>query len=287
MEQRCRTFETELREARRLHLRDKAETAAAFVAERGGFEVWVSGSLSRGQVHPWSDLDLVLSESGPSAEDRSGLRYDLLRHLDMDGVDVVFEDEIFPGLAKGMLGSLVRADEVPPLSELPDPRVALARVHVSIGYALKSSEQILVEYAASEQKLRGVIDDYDSMVFSHAMDPLSRKAPLWVQKLAVFMDAGRAEWLDDRFDEEALDRLLARLSTPQSGSFGRDTVIDAEAAGALRYLVIDAYDFVVRRRRADSPRDEYGSVVEAIRSLSKKLEAMVPGVETHGLTGGS
>jgi predicted nucleotidyltransferase len=287
MEEHCRTFDIALREARRLFLRERAATAAAFVSERGGYEVQVSGSLSRGQIHPWSDLDIVLSEIGESTADRSDLRYDLLRHLDMDNVDIVFVDEIFPGLAKGMLGSLVSPENIPPLTPLPDPKVALARVHVSIGYAIKASEEILEEYAASEHKLRGVVSDYDSMVYSHAMDPLRRKASLWTQKLAVYIDGGRSEWLDDRYEEDALDRLLSRLSSAQIEPFEREAVIDPAGAGALRYLLVDAYDFVVRRRRADSPKDEYGSVLEAIQDMAAKIEAMSCGVETHGLASGA
>jgi predicted nucleotidyltransferase len=273
----------ELREARRLYLKGKSEAAAAFVSERG-CEVFVSGSLSRGMVHPWSDLDLILSEPEGDNADRSDLRYDLIRHLDMDGVDVVFTDEIVPGLAKGMLGSLVSPADIPPLASLPDPKIALARVHVSISFALKASEAILEEYTAAEHELRDKISDYDSMIYSHAMDPLRRKATLWTQKLAVFLDGGRSEWLDDRYEEDALDRLLSRLASPESVPFEREPVIDAAGAGALRYLLVDAYDFVVRRRRAESPMDEYGSVVEAIRDMAAKIEAKSHGVETHGLT---
>lgn len=287
MEDHCRTFDVELREARRLLLKEKAEAAAAFVSERGGYEVLVSGSLSRGMVHPWSDLDLVLSATSESSADRSDLRYDLYRHLNIDDVDVVFVDEIVPGLAKGMLGSLVTPQNIPPLAALPDPKIALARVHVSIGFALRASESILEEYAEAEHELRGKISDYDSMVYSHAMDPLRRKATLWMQKLAVFLDGGRSEWLDDRYDEDALDRLLSRLASPASEPFERKAVIDAAGAGALRYLLVDAYDFVVRRRRAESPRDEYLSVVEAIREMAERMEAMSPGIETHGLTSGA
>ncbi|MNU43636.1 hypothetical protein D3C71_324260 [compost metagenome] len=287
MEDHCRTFDVELREARRLLLKEKAEAAAAFVSERGGYEVLVSGSLSRGMVHPWSDLDLVLSATSESSGDRSDLRYDLYRHLNIDDVDVVFVDEIVPGLAKGMLGSLVTPQNIPPLAALPDPKIALARVHVSIGFALRASESILEEYAEAEHELRGKISDYDSMVYSHAMDPLRRKATLWMQKLAVFLDGGRSEWLDDRYDEDALDRLLSRLASPASEPFEREAVIDAAGAGALRYLLVDAYDFVVRRRRAESPRDEYLSVVEAIREMAERMEAMSPGIETHGLTSGA
>lgn len=283
MEDHCRTFDMALRGARRLHLKEKAEAAAAFVAERG-CEIFVSGSLSRGMVHPWSDLDLILSEPEEDKADRSDLRYDLIRHLDMDGVDVVFMDEIVPGLAKGMLGSLVSPADIPPLASLPDPKIALARVHVSISFALKASEAILEEYTAAEHELRDKISDYDSMVYSHAMDPLRRKATLWAQKLAVFLDGGRSEWLDDRYEEDALDRLLSRLASPESVPFEREPVIDAAGAGALRYLLVDAYDFVVRRRRAESPRDEYGSVVDAIRDMAAKIEAKSHGVETHGLT---
>ncbi len=284
MEDHCRTFDIALREARRLFLKEKAQAAAAFVAERGGYEVLVSGSLSRGMVHPWSDLDLVLSATAEETSDRSDLRYDLIRHLDMDSVDVVFVDEIVPGLAKGMLGSLVPPQDIPPLTDLPDPKITLARVHVSIGFSLKASEAILEEYAAAEHELRDKISDYDSMVYSHAMDPLRRKATLWTQKLAVFLDGGRSEWLDDCYEEDALDRLLSRLASPESIPSEREAVIDAAGAGALRYLLVDAYDFVVRRRRAESPKDEYGSVVEAIREMAARIETMSPGVETHGLT---
>lgn len=287
MEDQCRTFDTELRDARRLLLKEKAQAAAAFVSERGGYEVLVSGSLSRGMVHPWSDLDIVLSETSESSVDRSDLRYDLHHHLNIDDADVVFVDEIVPGLAKGMLGSLVTPQNIPPLVALPDPKVALARVHVSIGFALRASESILGEYAKAEHELRGRISDYDSMVYSHAMDPLRRKATLWMQKLAVFLDGGRSEWLDDRYEEDALDRLLSRLASPASEPFEREAVIDAAGAGALRYLMVDAYDFVVRRRRAESPQDEYASVVEAIRKMAERMEAMSPGIETHGLTSGA
>lgn len=287
MEDHCRTFDTDLREARRLLLKEKAEAAAAFVLERGGYEVFVSGSLSRGMVHPWSDLDLILSATSESSADRSDLRHDLYRHLNIDDVDVVFVDEIVPGLAKGMLGSLVTPQGIPPLADLPDPAIALARVHVSIGFALRASASILEEYAEAEHELRNKISDYDSMVYSHAMDPLRRKAVLWTQKLAVSLDSGRSEWLDDRYDEDGLDRLLSRLASPAREPFEREAIIDAAGAGALRYLLVDAYDFVVRRRCAESPRDEYLSVVEAIGEMAERMEMMSQGIETHGLTSGA
>lgn len=288
MEDACRTFDTEMRERRRQYLAAAAASAGSFLSGRSQYRVMVSGSLSRGQVHPWSDLDLVLI--GPDAADsedgRADLRHHLLRHLDMDmdGIDVVFPDEIAPGLAKGMLGSLVAPGSIPELGRLPDPMIALARVHVSVGYALKSSEKILEEYFASEKKLRAVLSDFDSMVYSHAMDPLRRKALLWLQKLAVFIDGGRSEWLDDRYDEDALDRLLARLASSHHEPFARDAVIDTAAAGALRYLLVDAYDFVVRRRLAVSPKDEYEPVVDAIRDMARKMADLAARVETHGLS---
>jgi hypothetical protein len=99
----------------------------------------------------------------------------------------------------------------------------------------------------------------------------------------VFLDGGRSEWLDDWADEDALDRLLVRLAIPGSAPDGVSSVLDPSSAAALRYLLVDAYDFVVRRRTADSPKDEYQSVFDAVKGMEAKLAGMTSGVETHGL----
>lgn len=288
MEDLLRTFDLSMRLARQERLRKWATAADALLVDRGGgYRAMVSGSLSRGQVHPWSDLDLVLEETESITEDqiiaRNELRYDLYARLDTDAVDVVFIDEIFPGLAKGMLGSLVRPEDIPPLTDLPDPTVALARVRVSIGYALAASDEILAEYLRNAEKLRAVMSDFESAAYSNAMDPLRRKAQFWARKLAVFVDGGRSEWLDDWDDEDALDRLLERLATPGSAPDGTSSVIDKSAAGALRYLLVDAYDFVVRRRSSETPEVEFRSVADAIREMGDGFLRLAPEAETHGL----
>jgi len=286
MDDHPRTYDRLLREARRLVLREAALSAAAAVPEKSGYRIMVTGSLSRGQIHPWSDLDLVLVPTQIMTEPDEELRRDLRSRVrdshDIYDADVVFHDEIFDGLKRGMLGSLILPSGIPELSELPPASVALARVHVSIGYALDQSALIMEEYDRAEAKLRPVVSDFDRMASSNAMDPLRRKASLWMKKLAVFPDGGRSPWLDDWDDEEALDRLLQRLAMPGTAPDGDAALLDAPAAGALRYLLVDAYDFVVRRSESHDPLRDYGSVRDAMERLRRDLEAMVPGVPTHG-----
>ncbi|NTF17558.1 hypothetical protein G6L37_04045 [Agrobacterium rubi] len=282
-----RTFDPVLREERRLLLWEAALRAEAAVPASAACRVMVTGSASRGQVHPWSDLDLVLTPTRTGNEigsdERGELRRSVLDAADLSNTDVVFHDEIFDGLKRGMLGSLRLPADMPMLSDLPGASVALARVHVSIHYALQASASIMREYSQSEDKLRDIMSDFDRMSCSHAMSPLRSKAALWTRKLAVFVDGGRSPWLDDWDDEDALDRLLARLSAPGSAPDSVSSVIDASAAGSLRYLLVEAYDFVFGRSESEEPQAEYESVRDAVATLGSRLEAMVRGVPTHGL----
>jgi UTP:GlnB (protein PII) uridylyltransferase len=58
-----RTWDTALRERRRSTLIQAAEAAHAAAVD-SSFDLLVTGSLARGQVHPWSDLDLILRAKG-------------------------------------------------------------------------------------------------------------------------------------------------------------------------------------------------------------------------------
>jgi len=289
MDECPRTYDHVLREERRLLLRDAALRAAKAVEEDSPFRLMVTGSLSRGQVHPWSDLDVVLipTRDGGGGENEI-LRMETRRRvsdaMDMHDADVVYADEVFDGLKKGMMGSLLPVEDIPSLRDLPDVSVVLARIHVSIGFALEASDRIMADYAASEEKLREIMPDFDRMSCSHAMDPIRRKASLWMKKLAVHADGGRSRWLDDPDDDEALDRLLERLSSPGSAPDGCSSLLEAPAAGSLRYLLVDAYDFLFRRSETECPKELFASIRDAVSQLGRDLEAMAPGVPTHGLS---
>lgn len=286
-----RTFDKELREGRRAYLTAAASRAEEALSDDSGYRLMVTGSLSRGQVHPWSDLDLVLvlrdgMDAAMDNEARSDLRRRIIDAVDMYEADIVFDDEVVEGLRKGMLGSLVEVADIPALADLPDVSVALARIHVSMHYALEASESIMADYRKSEDELRRILSDYDRLSSSHAMDPLRRKAFLWMKKLAVFADGGRSPWLDDSDDDEALDRLLARLSSPCSSTDGAKSLLSQSATAALRWLLVDAYDFTFAQGDEGSPpMDTYVEIRDAISDLRREMEAMVPGVPTHGIDG--
>lgn len=290
-----RTYDPALRAERARRLQDAALRASSALGDDWGFELMVSGSLSRGQVHPWSDLDLVLRPSGYLEVDDLDPRFRRIKR-EVDGLirqavgdiatDIVFEDEIVDGLRKGMLGSLVHPSAIPGLSALPCPSITIARLHVSIRYALMASAAIEDSYRRLEDGMAGSMRFFNRMVSLQALDPLRSKSELWVKKLAVFADFGRSHWLDDRADMDALHALLERLCLPGTSPDGISPILDKKAAAALEYLASDPFDLMLRSEARNSTSASKG-VRASIEALGRRLEAMVPGVETHGLEEGT
>lgn len=276
-----RTYDPVLRSLRREHLLGMAVAAADVLGPLSRYDVLVSGSLSRGQIHPWSDLDLVLElKKGRRRSVRDNAIPDAVHQVvGYDDIDIVFAHEVFPEMVRGLLGSLVPPDGIPDLSPLPDPSLAIARTSVSIRYAVENSRRVLENLSQYPDASKARFGNFELIAYGGAMRPLYHKAPLWLKKMAVFLDDGRSAWLDDHGDIGALETLLERLSDSQ--------VIDTGAAATLRYLLVEAYGFMYHEQVKVSYKDDFISVVDAVEEMGLALSRLAPLVETHGLSASS
>jgi hypothetical protein len=139
-----RTWDDDLREARRLLLLERVRIVSDAVAGTP-FAVAVTGSLARGQVHPWSDLDLLMfrRDGGEEfGEDGLNLRAAILFGGGFSDLDLVPVQQVPPALAEGMLGSAVAVDDIPDLADLPDPRLSITRTAMSMRFALRHSRSV-------------------------------------------------------------------------------------------------------------------------------------------------
>jgi hypothetical protein len=276
-----RTWDDDLREARRLLLIDRARIVSDAVAGTP-FAVAVTGSLSRGQVHPWSDLDLLMfrrvGEEKLGEEGRK-LRADILFGVDFHDLDLVPMEHVPPALAEGMLGSAVAVDDVPDLDELPDPRLSITRTAMSMRFALEQSRS--VDLGRLDKNRRGRPSETDRLIAFAAFRDLYAKAGLWAKRLLVFQDGGRSAWLDDHDEEDALEEALIRLASPAEAPFQRPAVFDEDDAHTLGFLVLGASDYGY---------EEGQNVVKALRNTRWNLDQLVEGLyalemdhSTHGL----
>ena len=270
-----RTYDAVAREHRRRELAHAAMSAAeAFDRSATGMEMYVSGSLSRGQTHPWSDLDLVILRNGRERDPEADfeLRNAIRRAVQDVKCDVVFEDEIPPPLALGMMGSLVRPEDVPDLAPLPTVQTVYARLAMSLGFALRTSRELIDAYA----RITRNSDISENLFREGALRFLSDKADFWLSKLAVFVDGGQSGWLDDG-DEAELREMLLRLCETADAPFPRPAVMFPSSASALAAMALErSLDADVR---LPHPR-------KAVYDLSRQASLwndLASGAQTHGL----
>lgn len=237
---RYRTYDTEFREARRVELSNAALAASEAVSGDRGMDILVTGSLSRGQVHHWSDLDLVVVRNGvqPDRDRDRVLReavYDAVGHLECD---VVFEEHVPDPLRRGMMGSLVAPSDLPGLAPLPAIETVYARLDMSLFYALRETEELADAYGRIAANGSG---RPHRLVRDGALRALSAKTDFWLKKLAVFVDGGQSPWLDDG-DRGDLADLLLRLSKPSDEPFARPAVVSLAGARTLYSLSVARSD---------------------------------------------
>ena len=231
-----RSWEDDLRQARLEIVLAAAERANAVVAKHGA-ELLVTGSAARGEVHPWSDLDLIvrLPESAErpnwlwSVEDAAGLG---------DAVTVLTEDEIIPPLRPGLIGGARQLDKVErQLVPLPDPAVAEDRVRTALG---------IVRPAIAQDRLAALqiadTDNADSSRLSpwillHSARRAGYRAAVSLKRLAVYHDGGRSNWLDDATDVASLRDLVDRLAMPDQGPYHRDPMMPAGIGADIANLI--------------------------------------------------
>lgn len=283
-----RTFDNELRDSR-FALLKAAALAAATAAEGSGFDAMVTGSLSRGQTHPWSDLDVVLVRQDPEAEQDYELESNLESNVSLAighvGGDVVFADDIIEPLKKGMLGSLVRPADIPPLGDLPDFNLALSRAAISMEVTLshiETSDFRGHSTVAQDKRLRGILR---RSAISRTFRMLSVRADISLKRLAVYQDGGQSPWLDDHADMKALSALLKRLQAPASFPIERPAVMTADAAKALRWLLGSEPDFMgYNLRQTEAAERKEADTRSAIKEWAGLLRRVSPTTETHGLS---
>lgn len=277
-----RTWNDDLREARRLLLLERARIVDAAVSGTP-FAVSVTGSLSRGQVHPWSDLDLLMHRrdgDGELGEEGRRLRSDIIFGVDFHDMDLVPVEHVPAALAQGMLGSAVAVDDVPELSDLPDPRLAITRTAMSMSFALEQSRRS--DGGRLDEEYVGEPSERDRLAAFVAMRDLYSKAGLWAKRLLVFQDGGQSAWLDDPDEEDSLEEALWRLARPSEEPFERPALFDDDDAHTLGFLVLGASDFGYGERE---------DVVAALRTLRGNLDLLVDDLydleadrSTHGLS---
>jgi len=229
-----RTWDLSLREGRRSVLLQAAQAADA-VAAGSPFDLLVVGSLARGQVHPWSDLDLILKAKDPVTKPDHLLRSRVEAATDLSDADVLLEEDIVGSMRENMLRDAVPVSLVAPLSDLPDPSEMIPRCAFAMEFLVANISRELdrgVEWRAKVEEprvgqtiLEGAVDI--------ARDSLRERSRVSVKRLAVFHDGGRSAWLDDYDDEEALRAMLDRLARPASEPFERDAVIVPEVIETL------------------------------------------------------
>lgn len=268
-----RTWDEELREERRMLLLARARSVEARLSGTP-FSVSVTGSLSRGQVHPWSDLDLLMyrRDGGDLGEEGRRLRAEIVFGVEFQEFDLVPVEDVPPALERGMFGSAVAVEDVPALEGLPEPRLAIARTAMSIGFALEQCRAMD----------RGMADGSELRKYAamSALRDLYSKAGLWLKRLLVFQDGGRSAWLDDHEEEGALRAALERLAGPADEPFPRPAVLDRGQASTLAFLALEAPDFGYADEDVVSAFRECRDTLDG---LVRDLHEMVTDRSTHGL----
>lgn len=276
-----RTWDRDLREGRRTTLARNARTISDAM-EGTPFMVAVTGSLSRGQVHPWSDLDLLMQrrDGDEIGEEGRALRSKIVLWADFHDFDLVPMEDVPAALFEGILGSAVAVDDIPDLCELPDPRLAIARTAMSMRFALQMSRDI--DDGRLDDEMSAASSEIDRLRAFSAMRPLMSKAGLWAKRLLVFQDGGRSAWLDDHDDEDALEEALSRLARPAAEPLERPAILTPDAAETLAFLLSDAsvYGYAEDEDLVEALRATRRSIDEAVESLYG-LEA---DHSTHGLS---
>lgn len=277
-----RTWDRNLREERRTTLARNARTISDAM-EGTPFMVAVTGSLSRGQVHPWSDLDLLMQRRDGDdeiGEEGRALRSKIVLWADFHDFDLVPLEDVPAALFEGMIGSAVAIDDIPDLCELPDTRLAIARTAMSMRFALQMSRDI--DDGRLDDEMSAASSEIDRLRAFSAMRPLMSKAGLWAKRLLVFQDGGRSAWLDDHDDEDALEEALSRLARPAAEPLERPAILTHDAAETLAFLLSDAsvYGYAEDEDLVEALRATRRSLDEAVESLYG-LEA---DHSTHGLS---
>lgn len=285
-----RTWDRGLRAARHARLSASA-LAAAQAASESGCSLMVTGSLSRGEVHPWSDLDLVLVGQDPEAEPDSGLSWKIKWAsglADEDAVDVMSENQIIEPLRKGILGSLVPVGAIPDLGDLPDPELALPRAAVSIETAISQIEAARLADGRFLDQLKD--DSLKPLVvrssLSRARDQLAYRTQVSLKRLAVFQDGGRSEWLDSH-DDDDLPAMLERLAAPAGEPFERAAALTAEAADVIPWLLgWDDRGPPENEKEAEALEKKLLNAITVFKTWTTHLRAVSTLTETHGLRPG-
>lgn len=253
--------------------------AASKAARACGLEVLVTGSLSRGQTHPWSDLDLLLR--APEGVEAS---YDARRGIgraiearDLYAYDLVPEAGIIPALRKGMVEGAISLDALPELGELPDADLAPLRAAQSLEFTVEHVRRSIAEEAEHAEEDPENARIYKSYGVRIGRSQLQGKAELALKRLAVFQDGGRSSFLDGDHSEATVSDLLQRLSSPASEPFERPAMLPPEVVPHLLWLIggdsLDDTD--VEKRLADA--------LDAIEAWVPLLRSTTDRTEMHGL----
>jgi hypothetical protein len=239
-DQKFRTWDEALRQRRFDLLRGAAQRAAA-AAIKAGLSLRVTGSVSRGEVHPWSDLDLVLKKEGVAEEGIWSKWHDVIDATGLgDGVDAPFEDEIFAPLLPGLVGRARQIEEMPvALAPLPDPSVALRTAAIGVIVVVKRFDLEEAKLPGMLTKLGNHSEWYVKRHASRMLDMMEARIETAVKRLAAYHDGGQSAWLDDHGDRDALRSMLERLSSATDAPFQRPALIHQGGAADVHALLTD------------------------------------------------
>ena len=246
-----RTWDHDIRSARQTRLLAAARAADACTRAKGG-QMLITGSLARGQVHPWSDLDLIVIFPNPDARDLRLWEIEEASGLEPhEDVTVLKEQELFADIGARMRVSAVPLDQAPTtLALLPDPELAVERVREAMAIVARN----IVEERDKMKRLAERKDSFgdDPNFWKRVHDSTIRRESAragWrfkvaLKRLAAFQDAGRSEWLDKLDDEDALKSMLARLAEPANEPFARPALLTPTILKVAPDLVLrsDAFD---------------------------------------------
>lgn len=263
-----RTHDASLRRARRDKLVAAARAGAASL-DGTGVDVLVTGSLARGQTHPWSDLDLLLRSRDGRYDRAYEMSLKVLRAVEGTGlweVDVVPEESVQPALIPGMIGGARSVYDIPELAELPDPDLAQLRAAQSLEFACSRARKMLEE-------VRNMPDSGEILrraTPAVILTQLSYKAALAVKRLAVFQDDGRSAFLDGDRSEPVVQELLDRLSDP----FERPAMLTEDVKSPLLWLLTGE----------DRDNTRVDATLDALEGWIPHLRSTTEQTDTHGLS---
>jgi hypothetical protein len=191
----------------------------------------ISGSASRGEVHPWSDLDMLLVRPPTVEIPEEVYAWSVEDAAGIDDVTVLLHNEVFKPMRPGLVGRARSLSEVPRMvMPLPDPSIALDRVAFSI-------RMLPDEFAEERSRIDMFYKASGSYALGRFMGRVARRCTTAMTRLAVFHDGGSSTWLDDRSDEKALSELLGRLAEPAEVPFQRQAMLPKETASVLPDLL--------------------------------------------------